>query len=97
MRPSARHQGTLTATATSDTTSLVELARDAGEIFAGEAREDRRTRDRVDELVHGLGLGVDAENTRVGRAQPDNLRIPAALTSLTLRPRVCCGAPARGG
>ncbi len=56
-------------------------------------------RDRVDELVHGLGLGVDAENTRVGRAQPDNLRIPRprALTSLTLGPRVWCGAPARGG
>lgn len=58
---------------------LVELARDAGEVFAGEAREDRRTRDRVDELVHGLGLGVDAENTRVGWAQPDNLQRPRCL------------------
>ena len=45
-------------------------------------------RDRVDELVHGLGLGVDAENTRVRRVQPENLRVPAALISLTLRPRV---------
>ena len=36
---------------------LVELARNPRQILAGETREDRRARDRVDELVHGAGLG----------------------------------------